>query len=356
MERVFNFNAGPAAMPEDVLRQAAAEMTDYRGTGMGVAELSHRSAEYDELHHRAMTDLRELLAIPDDYDVLFLQGGASHQFMMVPANLARGGKLGYADTGVWAHKAMEEAGLYGQTYTVTNAGPDYTTIPPDFAVQDGTDYVHITTNNTIYGTQYREFPDLAVPLVADMSSDILSRPVDVRKFDLIYAGAQKNLGPAGVTVVIVRKERLAQANTRLPKILQYRTHAAKDSLYNTPPTYPIYLMGLVFTWVKKQGGVAAMQARNAAKAARLYEVIDAYPEVFTGHAAKEARSQMNVTFNLKDRAAEADFIAAAKREGFVGIKGHRLVGGLRVSLYNAVTPEAVDALAAWLTAYAERKG
>lgn len=355
-KRAYNFNAGPSAFPTEVLEIAQAEFMDYRGTGMGVMEMSHRSAEYDELHERAKTNLRKLLGIGDDYDILFLQGGASHQFMMVPANFAMGGRLGYADTGVWAKKAMEEAGLYGTAYKATDAAAEgYRTIPMDFEVQPDTSYVHITANNTIYGTEYRTFPKLDVPLVADMSSDILSRPVDVNQFHLIYAGAQKNMGPAGVTVVIVRKDWLARANVRLPKILQYKVHAEKASLYNTAPTYAIYLMGLVLEWVLKEGGVEEMEKRAIAKSNRVYGVIDKYPDVYVGHAAKEARSRMNVSFNLTDPEQEKLFLAKAKEQGFVGVKGHRLVGGCRVSLYNGVTMEAVETLAQWMEAFAEGK-
>lgn len=356
MKRAHNFNAGPAALPLEVMEIARAEWMDYRGTGMGVAELSHRSVAYDELHERAKKNLRMLLGISDDYEVLFLQGGASHQFMMVPANFCMGGRLGYADTGVWAKKAMEEAALYGTTYRVTDASQDgYRTIPMELTVKPDTSYVHITTNNTIYGTEYTTIPNIEAPLVADMSSNILSRPVDINRFHLIYAGAQKNMGPAGVTVVIIRKDWLARANVRLPKILQYRVHAEKASLYNTAPTYSIYLMGLVLEWVLKQGGVAEMEKRAIAKSQRLYQVIDRYPEIYSGHAAPEARSRMNVTFRLVDPEEEKRFVQEATAAGFVGIKGHRLVGGCRVSLYNAVTMESVEALAQWMEEFAKRQ-
>ncbi len=354
MKRAYNFNAGPAALPEEVLVQAAAEMTDYRGTGMGVMELSHRSAEYDALHEQARADLRELLAIPDDFAVMFVQGGASHQFMMIPANLAMGRPTGYADTGVWAQKAMQETGLYGQPYKICDAAPGgYRDIPAWGAVEADTAYVHITTNNTIYGTQYREIPAVSVPVVADMSSDIASRPIDWTRVAAVYAGTQKNLGPAGMAVVVMHRDLIRTGNARLPKILQYRTYADNRSLYNTPPSYAIYILGLVLDWMKRQGGVAEMERRARVKSQLLYTVIDRYPEVFVGHARPEARSLMNVTFTLRDRAQEAVFVAAAKAQGFVGVKGHRLVGGLRVSLYNAVPQAAVEALAQWMTAYAE---
>lgn len=354
MKRAYNFNAGPAALPEEVLLRAAEEMTDYRGTGMGVMELSHRSAEYDALHEQARADLRELLAVPESYEVMFVQGGASHQFMMLPANLAMGRPLGYADTGVWATKAMQESGLYGAPYKISDASAGgYRDIPALGALQEDTAYVHITTNNTIYGTQYREFPQVQVPVIADMSSDIAARPIDWTKVAAVYAGTQKNLGLAGMAVVIMDRELIRRANTRLPKILQYRTYADNRSLYNTPPSYAIYMLGLVLDWVKRNGGVSEMERRAQRKADRLYAVIDRYPEVFVGHAEPQARSHMNVTFTLRRRDAEADFIAAAKAQGFVGVKGHRLVGGLRVSIYNAVPQTAVDALADWMTAYAE---
>lgn len=354
MTRAYNFNAGPAAFPLPVLEAAQKEMLDYQGTGMSVAELSHRSVEYDQIHHQAMDDLRELLAIPDDYEILFLQGGASHQFMMIPANFALGGELGYADTGVWSTKAMEEAAYYGPVYKVSQGELDgYRSIPQEWHIRPHTSYVHMTSNNTIYGTAYREYPQIDVPLVADMSSDILSKPIDVEKFHLIYAGAQKNIGPAGVTVVIVRRDWLAKANTRIPKILRYQTHVEKQSLYNTAPTYPIYLLGKVLAWIKGEGGVLEMQRRAQRKSAMLYEVLDSHPDVYAGHAKPEFRSLMNVTFTLCDAEKEKEFLQLSKEKGFVGIKGHRLVGGCRASIYNAVPEEAVAALAQWMEDYAK---
>lgn len=354
-ERVFNFHAGPGALPAEVLQQAAAEMMNYRDTGMGVVELSHRSDAYQRLHQDARERLRKLLAIPATHDVLFLQGGAGHQFVMIPANFAKGGRLGYADTGIWANNAMQQASLYGATYKVTDASAGgYRTIPMDFHVKEDTSYVHITSNNTIYGTAYRDFPKLDVPLVADMSSDLLSRPFDVGQFGLIYAGAQKNIGIAGVTIVIIDRDWMAKGNERLPKILQYRTHAEADSIFNTPPTYAIYVLGLALQWVEAQGGVAEMDRRAQAKSERIYEVLDRYPEVYRPHAERACRSRMNAVFTLCDEAQTEGFVRAAAAAGFVGIQGHRRVGGLRISLYNAVPREGVEKLADWMDDYAQR--
>lgn len=349
IHRAYNFNAGPSALPLSALQQAQSELLDFQGTGMSILEMSHRGKEYDAVHNRAIALLRELLAVPDDYEILFLQGGASLQFAMVPLNfLPADGKAGYVLTGVWAQKALDEAKKLGSAYVAASAQDgNYRSIPPATAIQvdAGTAYVHLTSNNTIYGTQWRKLPDIGeVPLVADMSSDILSRPLEVNKFSLIYAGAQKNLGPSGVTVVIVKKGFLAQANPNLPTMLRYGTFAKENSLYNTPPTFGIYLMGLVLDWVKEQGGLAGIARLNGEKAALLYDAIDASGGFYRGHAEPAARSNMNITFRLPSEELEKKFLAEAKQAGFVGLAGHRLVGGCRASAYNAVPLEACAAL------------
>lgn len=348
-KRAYNFNAGPSAMPLSALQKAQSELLDFQGAGMSILEMSHRGKEYEAVHNQAIALLRELLGIPEDYEVLFLQGGASLQFAMIPMNfLPAGCKAGYVITGVWSEKAIAEAKKLGDTYEVasTKAG-NHSSIPApaDLKVEADTAYVHITSNNTIFGTQWRDFPDTgSVPLIADMSSDILSRPFDVGKFSLIYAGAQKNLGPAGVTVVIVKKSFLATANPNIPTMLRYGTFAKENSLYNTPPTFGIYLMGLVLAWIKEQGGLAAITRRNEEKAALIYDAIDASKGFYVGHAVPAARSRMNITFRLKSEELEKKFLAEAKQAGFVGLAGHRSVGGCRASAYNAVPVEACQAL------------
>lgn len=347
--RAYNFNAGPSAMPLEVLQEAQREFLDYRGTGMSIIEMSHRSKEYDALHQETKSLLRELMDIPEDYEILFIQGGGSMQFLMAAANFAKGQKVGYVNTGVWAKKALAEAKRYGQAYEVATSGDrNHSYIPEQFRVEPGTAYVHITANNTIYGTEYQDFPDFGVPLICDMSSDILSRPVDVSKFDLIYAGAQKNLGPAGVVIVIVKKSFLDVANGDLPTMLKYSTYAENDSLYNTAPVFAIYMVNKTLHWLKKQGGAAAMQERNRAKAQIIYDAIDNSKGFYIGHAEKKYRSMMNITFNLANKDLEKEFVEEGKRRGFVGIGGHRLVGGCRASTYNAVTMEACQALAKYM--------
>ncbi len=349
MNRAFNFNAGPSALPLPVLQQAQAELLDFQGAGMSILEMSHRGKEYEAVHNRAITLLKELLSVPDDYDVLFLQGGASLQFAMIPMNfLPVGGKAGYVLTGVWAEKAYDEAKRLGTAYEAASSKEGkYCSIPAsdELRYDAASAYLHVTSNNTIYGTQWREFPDTGnVPLIGDMSSDILSRPFDVSKFSMIYAGAQKNLGPSGVTVVIIKRDFLAKASAAIPTMLRYGTFAKENSLYNTPPTFSIYLMGLVLAWVKEQGGMAAITKRNEEKAALIYDVIDASAGFYRGHAVQNARSLMNITFRLPSEELEKKFLAEAKQAGFVGLAGHRSVGGCRASAYNAVPLEACQAL------------
>ncbi|MBM4764169.1 3-phosphoserine/phosphohydroxythreonine transaminase [Bacillus sp. B15-48] len=353
MTRAYNFNAGPTALPEAVLKKAEQEWMNYNGTGMNVMEMSHRSKPYEEINDTAQSLLRKLLNIPDDYEVLFLQGGASLQFTMVPMNLLEEGKKAlYVLTGSWSEKALKEAKKIGAT-EVVSSGKDgnYKQIPTLDASQLSTDgaYVHITSNNTIYGTQWHNFPDTqSIPLVADMSSDIMCRPIDVSKFGLIYAGAQKNLGPSGVTVVIVKKELLERSKDSLPTMLDYRTQASNNSLYNTPPTLAVYLLKLVLEWADSLGGAAALEKLNKQKADLLYNEIDGSNGFYKGHAELDSRSLMNVTFTLENQELTDAFLAEAKQRGFTGLNGHRSVGGCRASIYNAVPLEHVEVLAQFM--------
>lgn len=352
MDRVYNFNAGPSAMPLEVLQEAQAEFLNYKNTGMSIIEMSHRSPEYAAMHAETKVLLRQLMEIPDDYEILFIQGGGSLQFLMTAANFFTNKRAAYANTGVWAKKAMAEAKRFGEAYEAcTSADKNHSYIPQELTIKPDTAYLHITANNTIYGTQWQDFPEVSVPVICDMSSDILSRPVDVKKFSLIYAGAQKNLGPAGVVIVIVKKAFLETARTDLPPMLSYRNYADNDSLYNTPPVFAIYMVNKTLHWIKAQGGVKAIAARNREKAQLIYDVIDASRGFYRGHAEKASRSLMNITFNLPTQELEKDFIAEGKKRGFTGIGGHRLVGGCRVSAYNAVTPEACRALADFMKEY-----
>lgn len=352
MDRVYNFNAGPSALPLEVLQEAQAEFLNYKGTGMGIIEMSHRSAEYAALHAETKALVRELMGVPEDYEILFIQGGGSLQFLMTAANFFTNKRAAYANTGVWSKKAMAEAKRFGEAYEAcTSADKNHSYIPQQLELKPDTSYLHITSNNTIYGTEWQDFPDVDVPIICDMSSDILSRTVDVSKFSLIYAGAQKNLGPAGVVLVIVKKEFLATARQDLPPMLSYQNYAANDSLYNTPPVFAIYMVNKTLHWIKRQGGVNAIAERNSEKAQLIYDVIDNSNGFYRGHAEKASRSLMNITFNLPTPELEKDFIAAGKKRGFIGIGGHRLVGGCRVSAYNAVTVEACRALADFMKEY-----
>ena len=352
MKRAYNFNAGPSAMPLEVLQEAQAEFLDFQGTGMSVIEISHRSAEYAALHQETKALLKELMDIPDDYHILFCQGGGSTQFLMVAANFLTKKYGAYVNTGVWAKKAMAEAKFYGEAYeAASSADKNHSYIPQSFEIRPETSYVHLTANNTIYGTEYPDFPKFDVPIVCDMSSDILSRHVNVADFDLIYAGAQKNLGPAGVTLAIVKDDFLKTARTDLPTMLKYQTFVDKDSTYNTPPVFAIYMVNKTLHWIKAQGGVDVIAARNAKKAKLIYDVIDQSEGFYIGHAEPAYRSNMNITFNLQTPEMEKDFIAQGKAAGFVGINGHRSVGGCRASAYNAVPVEACEALAEYMKQY-----
>lgn len=353
VQRAYNFNAGPSALPLAVLEKAQQELIDFRGTGMSVMELSHRSAAYEEVHNQAISLLKEMLSIPDDYEVLFLQGGASLQFSMVPMNFLKPEqKAGYVMTGSWSEKAFSEAKLFGNPYQVASTkDSQYRRIPQFDELQySPTDaYVHLTSNNTIYGTQWRDFPHTGdVPLIADMSSDIFSKPFDVSKFAMIYAGAQKNLGPSGVTVAIIRKDMIEKANSNIPTMLKYSIHSKNNSLYNTPPTFGIYMLGEVLNWVKGLGGINEISNRNETKANLIYDAIDQSNGFYIGHAEIESRSLMNITFRLKDEELEKKFLAEAKREGFIGVNGHRSVGGCRASTYNAVPYETCKAFSEFM--------
>lgn len=354
VRRAFNFNAGPAALPLSVLERVREEMLDYRGTGMSVMEMSHRSREFEEILERAEHTLRRLLAIPDDYAVIFLQGGGTMQFSMVPANLYIAGKpVDVLHTGAWTSKAIGEL-KKGTPYRLaaSSEAQKFMRVPHSEEIQLAPEasYVYMCTNNTIEGTQWHVMPATgAVPLVADMSSDIASRPLDVSRFGLIFAGAQKNLGPSGVTLVIIRRDLAERADKNLPSLLQYRTQIKDKSLYHTPPTFAVYVCGLVLEWIEAEGGISAIQKRNEGKAKLLYDAIDASP-LYSCPVEKESRSRMNVVFRVAGGDAETEkrFVAEAAKAGIVGIAGHRSVGGMRASLYNAVPLEAVEALVGFM--------
>ncbi len=351
MARVYNFSAGPAALPEKVLKKAADEMLDYQGTGMSVMEMSHRSKSFDAIIKDAEALLRELMNIPDNYHVLFLQGGASTQFAAVPLNLMVKNKADYVNTGAWSKKAIAEAKRYGDVNVVATSEEKTFTCIPQLNKADFTadaDYFYIVTNNTIYGTLYHELPDTGdVPLVADMSSNILSQEYDVSKFGIIFAGAQKNIGPAGVTIVIVHDDLVGKARDVTPTMLNYRTHTEKKSLFNTPPCYSIYIAKLVFEWLKQQGGIKTMQAVNQEKSDLIYNMLD-NSDFFKGTAEKNSRSIMNVPFVSPSPELDAKFISEAADNGLVTLKGHRSVGGMRASIYNAMPLEGVKKLVAFM--------
>jgi phosphoserine aminotransferase len=361
-KRSFNFNAGPAALPLPVLERIREELLDYAGTGMSVIELSHRSAEFEAVNNNAEQALRREMAIPEEYSVLFLQGGGSLQFAMVPMNFCTAEKpVDMLHTGAWTAKAIEELKKIAALNLAASTEADrFSRVPRPNEIKFSPEasYVHMCTNNTIEGTQWTEMPQTgAVPLVADMSSDILSRPLDVNRFGLIFAGAQKNLGPSGVTVVIARKDLIERGSDKIPKILQYRTHAKEKSLYNTPPTFAVYVLGLVVDWVAQQGGVAGIERMGSAKAKLLYDTIDA-----TGYykcpVEKESRSRMNVVFRVAggDEAVEKRFAKEAETARLIGIKGHRSVGGMRASIYNAVPTAAVESLVSFMREFERRNG
>ncbi len=360
MRRVFNFSAGPGALPEVVLQQAAAEMLDWHGSGQSVMEMSHRGADFTAIAEAAEADLRSLLDVPDHYRVLFLQGGASLQFDMIPMNLVAGrATVDYVHTGEWANKAIKAAGRFAEVNVAASAADRSFSYVPDRASWQLTEdaaYVHYTANETIGGVEFGWIPDVgSVPLVSDMSSTILSRPVDVSRFGLIYAGAQKNIGPAGLTIVLIREDLLGLSDPAPPAMLDYVTHAKAGSMYNTPPTYAIYIAGLVFRWLLETGGLAAAEQRNIAKASLLYDYLDS-SDFYANPVAPADRSRMNVPFTLADPALDAAFLSGAAERGLVQLKGHRSVGGMRASLYNAMPIEGVHALLDHLADFARARG
>ncbi len=357
MSRVYNFSAGPAVLPEEVLIEAAEEMLDYKGTGMSVMEMSHRSKAFQEIIDTARADLRGLMGIPEDYEVLFLQGGASQQFAMIPMNLMRNRVADYIVTGQWAKKASEEAKKYGKVNIIASSADKTFSYIPDLRnlpISEEADYVYICENNTIYGTKFKELPDTKGKLlVADVSSCFLSEPVDVKKYGVIYGGVQKNIGPAGTVIVIIRKELITdEVLPGTPTMLKYKTHADAGSLYNTPPAYGIYICGKVFQWLKRQGGLEAMKEYNEKKAKVLYDYLDA-SRMFCGTVEPKDRSLMNVPFVTGDEELDAKFVREAKAAGFENLKGHRTVGGMRASIYNAMPTQGVEALVAFMKMFEE---
>ncbi len=351
VDRVYNFSPGPATLPVEVLKQASKDVVNFKETGIGLIEMSHRSKEFMAVAENAESLLRELMEIPDNYKVLFLQGGASSQFFMIPMNLlGKGKKATYLNTGTWSKKAIKEAKLFGDVEVAySSEEKTFNRVPTqnEYTVADDSEYLYFVSNNTIYGTQFPVFPETDKVLISDMSSDILSRQIDVSKFGIIFAGAQKNMGPAGVTVVIIREDLLDKAPENTPTMLTYKTHADKGSMFNTPPCFAIYGVGEVLKWLKKQGGVKAMEAINIEKANILYDCIDS-GEYYRGHAEKDSRSNMNISFNLPTAELETKFIAEATKIGLNGLKGHRSIGGCRASIYNAFPKEGVEKLVSFM--------
>ncbi len=359
MKRIYNFSAGPATLPIETLQEAQAEFLDYQGSGMSIMEMSHRGKHYDAVHQEALANFRELLSVPDTHEIIFMQGGATSQFSFVPMNfLGQGETADYINSGAWAKKAIAEAKFFGKVNVAADFGKEIPTrqaYADELQLTPGAAYLHCTSNETISGAQIKIFPESDAPLVSDMSSDILSRELDVSKFGLIYAGAQKNLGPSGVTLVIVRKDLAAKVADTVPMMFRYQTHIENQSLYNTPPTFGIYILCLVTRWLKKQGGVAAMEAINNRKSAKLYAAIDG-SDFYRGTALPEFRSTMNVTWRLPREELEAQFIQEAKALEMDGLKGHRSVGGIRASIYNAFPEEGVDALVAFMKDFEAKNG
>jgi phosphoserine aminotransferase len=360
MARVFNFSAGPAVLPEPVLEQAAREMLDWHGSGMSVMEMSHRGKEFISIHAEAEADLRELLAIPANYKVLFLQGGAAAQFAMIPLNLLRGKtSADYVNTGQWSKKAIGDAKKYCKVNVAASSeASSYTRVPKqsEWKLDPDAAYVHVTTNETIGGVEFHWTPDTgSVPLVADASSHILSRPIDVARYGLIYAGAQKNIGPAGLTIVIVRDDLIGEAAATTPSVFDFKIQADNDSMYNTPPTYGIYIAGLVFQWLKKLGGLDKMEAINIAKSGLLYDYLD-QSEFYHSPVAKDDRSRMNIPFTLKSESLDSAFLKEAEARGLTQLKGHRSVGGMRASVYNAMPMEGVQALVEFMREFEKKHG
>jgi len=351
-QKVYNFNAGPAILPKEVLLKAQKELLDYHGIGMSVMEISHRTKEYEEINDSATALFRELMGLDDSYKLLFLGGGGSTQFAMLPMNLLPKDRTAtYVETGTWAEKAIKEAKRFGTVHIAASSKDKNHSYIPKLNGSDvpaDSVYLHITSNNTIFGTQWHEFPKVAVPLVCDMSSDILSRRLNFKDFSLIYGGAQKNIGPAGVTIVIIKDDLLAMCSDAIPTIFNYKTHAAENSLYNTPPVFPIYIVKLVLEWMKEKGGLAVIEEQNRAKQEVIYDTIGQNSDYYFGHAQKDSRSWMNITFRLPTAVLEEKFAKDSKAAGFIGLKGHRSVGGIRASLYNAMPLEGAEKLAEFM--------
>jgi len=356
-KRVFNFNPGPSTLPLEVLEIVRGELLDYQGTGMSIMESSHRSPQYDEINDKAIDLTKELMGIGDDYHVLFVGGGASTQFAHIPINFLHKGKTAaYVDTGTWSTKAIKEAQNLGNMYLAGSSKEDgYNYIPKDIDFPSDAAYLHVTSNNTIKGTQYHNFPSTGnVPLICDMSSDILSKELDYSQFSMVYAGAQKNLGPSGVTMVVVHQSLLDTIQDGVPTMFDYRTHASKRSLFNTPPAFGVYVIKLVLEWIKGQGGLKGIQEINRKKKDAVYSLIDSDPEFFTGTAVKADRSWMNITLRLPSEDLEKKLISEAKDAGFIGLKGHRSVGGVRISIYNAMPLEGAEKVAQFLADFRKR--
>lgn len=353
--RPYNFSPGPATLPLAVLEQARDEMLSWNGSGMSVMEMSHRGAEFTQIFERTMSDFRELMHVPDTHEVLFMQGGAIAENAIVPMNLSRGGKVDFVVTGSWSEKSAKEAAKYCDAQVVAKLQGGYIGIPPraDWRLRSDAQYLHLCTNETIHGIEFHSLPEHTVPLVADVSSHILSRPLDVSRYACLFGGAQKNIGMAGLTIVIVRKDWLGNALPSCPSAFNYKLVAENGSMYNTPPAYAIYIAGLVFQWLKREGGAVEMERRNIAKSQLLYETIDA-SKLYVNHVDKAARSRMNITFFLRDESLNAKFLSDAKAAGLLSLKGHKTVGGMRASLYNAMPLEGVQALVAFMREF-ERK-
>lgn len=353
--KVFNFNAGPAMLPTVVMERAQKEFCNYRDSGCGIMEHSHRNKLFDEVLAKANSNIREIMGVPDNYDIVYIQGGASMQFAMIPMNLALPGKvMEFADTGAWSSKAIKEAKAFGEVKVIASSKEDkYAYIPDPAKMETSADasFFHITSNNTIYGTQYQSFPESKSPMIADMSSDIMSRRLDVSKFGMIYAGAQKNLGPSGLAVVIIRKDLVERTPANIPTMLKYSTHTENNSLYNTPPTFGIYMLSLVTDWVKEMGGIDAIEKINNEKAAALYAAIDASNGYFRCPAEISSRSKMNVVFRLPTEELEAKFVSESVKAGMLGLKGHRSAGGIRASIYNAMQMDGIEALISFMNEF-----
>ena len=357
MNRVFNFSAGPATLPLPVLEEAQGEFLDFRGSGMSVMEMSHRGPEFMGIYKESVQLLREVASVPDNFDILYMTGGASQQFTLIPMNFSKpGNRAGYINTGTWSKKAIAQAGLQGVEAHICASSDDanFAYIPDKLDLPQGLDYVHMTSNNTIVGTQFAKFPALQgdAKLMIDMSSDFLSRPIDWTNIGMVYAGAQKNAGPSGLTIVIVDKAYYERESDKTPPLLRYSTYAENESMYNTPPTFPIYIFGLVLKWIRSQGGLEKMDALNREKAALIYDALDALPEHYLPHARQDSRSLMNITFNLKDKSREKEFLEGSVARKLSGLKGHRSVGGFRASIYNAMPRAGCEALAAYLGEFA----